>query len=152
LQIRPTVRAILLRFGWLPVAVLLVHAIGVSVFNAYARWPAFDIPMHFLGGVAVAFFFTGTISVLHEHKLTQPLESYFQLPLVFGLTCAATVFWEFFEWTLARAFGSALQLGLDDTLLDMLLGIVGGCVFMAGQMASRFSRSPTERALTWTSN
>jgi hypothetical protein len=42
------------------------------------------------------------------------------------------VFWEFAEYVYDRAFGTRHQLSLDDTLLDMLLGIIGGGVFLIG--------------------
>jgi hypothetical protein len=36
------------------------------------------------------------------------------------------VFWEFAEFTSDALFGTQAQLGLDDTMLDMALGIAGG--------------------------
>jgi di/tricarboxylate transporter len=51
--------------------------------------------------------------------------------IVLGLTCAATVFWEFAEFLSDRYLGTHAQGALDDTLSDMLFGILGGTAFAA---------------------
>ena len=51
------------------------------------------------------------------------------LLLLFGLTCAAAMFWEFAEWTADHTLGTSCQLGLDDTIGDMLFGVLGGMTF-----------------------
>lgn len=39
--------------AWAPSLVFLIHAVASLGFRAYQRWPALDIPMHFLGGVVI---------------------------------------------------------------------------------------------------
>jgi hypothetical protein len=46
-----------------------------------------------------------------------------------GLVCLAAVFWEFAEWTADHTLGTHCQLGLDDTLGDIVMGLLGGSVF-----------------------
>ena len=41
-------------------------------------------------------------------------------------TATSAVLWEFAEYISDHSFGSQTQGGLEDTLLDMLLGILGG--------------------------
>ena len=50
--------------------------------------------------------------------------------LTFTSTVACALFWEFAEFLSDRYFGTNSQVGLEDTLLDMLLGVVGGAVFV----------------------
>lgn len=126
------------RFGWMPATVFLAHVVGARVFDAYGRWPAFDIPMHFFGGVAIAFLISGTLVVLREAELTLPVDMPLHLALVFGLTCAATVIWEFAEWSADHLLGTVTQLSLDDTLLDILLGLLGGCALLAHRVRRQF--------------
>lgn len=82
--------------------------------------------MHILGGVVIAYFFHGASIAASRHGVIGPFHRVNHIALVFALTCAATVFWEFGEFIVDRTFGTNAQLGLDDTLGDMLLGILGG--------------------------
>lgn len=115
------------RGGWAPIAVFATHIIGSKVFSVYERLPGFDIPMHLAGGAAIAHF-VHVASILGSergllgawHRLTHGL-------LVFGWTAVAAVVWEFSEFSSDRLFGTQMQAGsLDDTLKDILLGLVGG--------------------------
>ncbi len=121
---------IFIRAGWLPFLVFLIHRIGADVFDVYNRWPWVDIPMHFIGGVVIAFFFAVVIRELGRNGFIQQTETIIFLILVFALTCTAAVFWEFAEWTADRIFGTNYQVSLNDTIADMLIGIVGGTIFL----------------------
>src|SRR5262245_12389905 len=125
----------LLQAGWAPTAVFLFHAFASRVLRLYEDPPASDVAMHALGGIAIAFFFwragllaagAGVIGAINRTGLSV---------MVFGLTCAAAVFWEFGEYLSDRYLGTRAQLGLDDTLGDMLVGIVGGVAFLAATRA-----------------
>lgn len=86
--------------------------------------------MHFLGGLAIAYFVSGSLRVFGGSGLIRPPDLAVHLLLVFGLTCAAAVFWEFAEWTADHTLGTQCQLGIDDTLGDMFTGVVGGSVIL----------------------
>ncbi len=113
-------------YGWLPLSVLLAHEVCAHVIDGYRRWPSVDIPLHFFGGLAIAFFVSGTISVFTERRIIQSPEPVIRFLLMFGLTCAAAMFWEFAEWTADHTIGTTCQLGLDDTVGDMVVGVLGG--------------------------
>ena len=125
-----TVQAV--RQGGLPaIALFSFHVIAALGFDAYAHFPPLDVPMHFLGGVVIAYFFhhaaiaacnCGIIGAFHRTTHTV---------LVFALACAATVFWEFAEFVADRLFETRAQLGLEDTLGDMFLGVCGGIAFIS---------------------
>jgi hypothetical protein len=121
---------IILRIGWLPIIVFIIHRIGADYFGVYMRWPWLDIPMHFIGGFAIAFFFSGAICLLVRHAvIAEPCHTV-QLSLVFTLTCTAAVFWEFAEWLADHTIGSNYQVSQDDTMGDMFMGVVGGAFFL----------------------
>jgi hypothetical protein len=132
-----TVRA-LLGAGWAPIAVFGAHLIASQAHfprikdgNAYAEWPWIDVPMHFFGGVAIAYFAWRSLREAAAARVIAATDRLITAMLVFGFTCAAAVFWEFAEFIADRWFGAHVQTGLEDTLGDMCFGICGGLVFIA---------------------
>lgn len=116
--------------AWAPIAIFSIHAIAAMGFDAYDRFPPLDIPMHFLGGVVIAYFFHRAALNASTGGLAAPFHPATHVALVFGLTCTAALFWEFAEFLSDRIAGTHAQLDLDDTLLDMLLGALGGATFL----------------------
>ena len=119
------------RYGWLPIAVFLAHEYCSHVLDGYGRWPAIDIPMHFLGGFAMAYFLDGALRTFRDRALLRAPEPILRLLLVFALVGTIATFWEFAEWISDRYFGTNCQMGdLDDTLLDQLVGLLGGLAYL----------------------
>lgn len=119
------------RFGWAPIAVFVAHVVMSRVFGVYEDLPGADIPMHLLGGVAIAHFFLGATTLPQATPILGATSRPGRTILAMALVCTSAVIWEFLEWT-----GDALQVtnaqgGLDDTMLDQLLGIMGGAVYLA---------------------
>jgi hypothetical protein len=125
--------------AWAPVLVFLVHVCLDGASDIYARFPEFDIPMHFCGGVAIAFFFHRASWSASKFGIMGPFHPVNHVVLVFSLVCVAAVFWEFAEFVCDHAMGTRHQTGLDDTLLDMFLGITGGLVFLVVNQSIRRS-------------
>jgi hypothetical protein len=125
----------LLQAGWAPAAVFLFHAYASRVLRLYENHPASDIVMHAVGGLVISFFFWRTTSLAVGAGVIGAINRTGLSVIVFGLTCAAAVFWEFGEYLSDRYLGTRAQLGLDDTLGDMLVGIVGGVAFLAATRA-----------------
>jgi hypothetical protein len=119
------------RAGWMPTAVFLLHVVISRVLNGYILFPPLDIPMHFLGGVAIAFFFSRCTALVPARVISGSARHVAEAVVVFGLTGTATVLWEFAEFFSDRLFGTRAQLGLEDTLLDMALGLAGGLAYLA---------------------
>jgi hypothetical protein len=111
---------------WAPLTVFLAHVILSLTFNAYERVPVVDIPIHFLGGMAIAFFCSRTLDILGDYAIVDRVDDLLRAVLLITLTATAAVFWEFAEYVSDRVFGTRAQEGLEDTLFDMLLGILGG--------------------------
>jgi hypothetical protein len=118
------------RAGWAPILVFLLHVFISRVLNGYILYPPLDIPMHFFGGVAMAYFLASCFAALPERAVAPDLRPVAGLVLAVGLTGTASVFWEFAEFTSDAFFGTHAQLGLEDTLLDMALGILGAVAYV----------------------
>jgi peptidoglycan/LPS O-acetylase OafA/YrhL len=129
------------RAAWAPVLVLALHLFAVLVLGLYQIWPPTDIPMHFLGGIAIAFFFAHAYHAAEELGLLGRPAAVLGEVTVFALVCSATVFWEFAEFLFDRHLGTHLQDGLDDTLGDMLMGLLGGLAFLAGRLVTARRRA-----------
>lgn len=116
--------------GWVPFLFFAMHLAVSKGFDAYLILPWLDIPMHFFGGVVITYFFW--TSLLHD--LATPvlgeLSMFGRQLLAVAAVGATTVIWEFAEWSTDRMGLTEAQLGLEDTLLDMALGLLGGFVFV----------------------
>jgi len=109
-----------------PAIVVALHACISLGFSGYDRVPVMDIPMHFLGGVVIAWSGALLLGTLEKNGAVSNIHSV----VVFGfllcfVTTAATV-WEFTEFVSDRLFDTGAQKGLEDTLGDMLVGMLGG--------------------------
>lgn len=119
------------RAAWAPVLVFAIHVAAILGFDIYNLLPEFDIPMHFAGGVAIAYFFGVCYrEAAHLGLLGQPSATVFP-PMILGLTSLAAVVWEFAEFVADHQFGMHTQPGLADTLLDLFMGLLGGLVLIA---------------------
>jgi hypothetical protein len=123
-------KEIILRRAWFPVVVFVIHVICSRVLFIYKAFPSLDIIMHLAGGFAIAYFFLGCLHALEEKGLMRQPERLLQATLLFSLICSAAVFWEFLEYISDHWIKTHAQPDLEDTLLDMLMGIVGGTIYV----------------------
>ena len=107
-----------------PVLVLIVHFF-LSFFNVYGILPWFDMPIHFLGGMAVGATYFLTLKYLQGKNYLR-LNNISRVIFVFALVSLTAVFWEFFEFSVTSITGLGLQGNLDDTMFDLFLGMLGG--------------------------
>jgi hypothetical protein len=123
--------------GWAPALVFALHVVASRGFHVYDRFPLFDVPMHFLGGAAMAYFFHTAALNGARLRVLGPYQRLSHLALVFAWVCTVAVCWEFAEWITDHYFGTHAQMGdLDDTLKDILVGMVGGSVLLAAFVAT----------------
>lgn len=116
---------------WLPLAVLIIHEICAHAYgNLYEVWPPLDIPMHFLGGVAIAYFGAVFLSQSAQKKILIIQSELMTSILILALTLSAATGWEYVEWLSDHTLGTQTQKGLDDTLFDTVVGLIGGCLFV----------------------
>jgi hypothetical protein len=124
--------------GWAPILVFLLHAVLSLAFHAYDKLPDLDLPMHFAGGVAIAYFLYHAVIQATQLGIIDAYKAFTRFALVWGYVCAAAVLWEFAEYLCDAVLGTMMQAGLRDTMGDMLCGIIGGTVFIVARaMADR---------------
>ena len=128
--------------GWAPLTVLGMHLFLNFVVNAYDLWPPTDVPMHFAGGMAIAFIVSQLFRRLPRHAIPRSRLVVLELLLIATLTATAAVTWEFGEFTLDHVVGTNVQLSLANTMKDLAVGIAGGAAIMlirAGQLRAGFA-------------
>ena len=125
------IRKMFVAGGWAPLSVFAVHVVLSRVVNAYARFPPTDIPMHFMGGLAMAFFVSCCFQALPRDVLRSSRVVVLELVLVGSLTATSAMLWEFAEFTCDSILGTNVQRGLSNTMQDMALGLAGAAVFIA---------------------
>jgi hypothetical protein len=115
------------RAAWAPLLVFGVHCVlSRAVLDAYEAWPDLDVPMHLLGGLAIAHFASHAARTGADLGfLGRPSHLALAL-LVLAATGTATVLWEFGEFSADALLDAGAQKGLPDTMLDMALGLAGG--------------------------
>ena len=118
------------RAGWAPTLVFVAHMILWHGVGAYAAFPPLDAPMHLLGGLAIAFFLWTAYSISARSGTFGRPNSNAIAALTLTSTAASALLWEFAEYLSDRYLGTNTQKGLEDTLLDLLLGSVGGAIFV----------------------
>ena len=116
--------------GWVPLLLLFLLLFPSQAFDAFNRFPHIDVPMHYLGGVATGYFFHRLSENASRSGIFGPYHRATHFVLVFGLTCAAALFWEFFEYAFDCLLGTHMQLSNQDTMTDLLLGVFGGISFL----------------------
>jgi len=122
------------------VMIFFIHVVCSRLIRVYDLFPPLDIPMHIAGGFAIAYFFSGSLRALEEYKLLHPLEHLLEDILVFTLTCTAAIFWEFLEYISDHWIKTHAQPGLEDTLLDLLMGIAGVVLYIITQKIQPLER------------
>ena len=119
---------VLRRAGWAPMAVLMAHG-GLLLVDGYDRYPDVDLVMHFAGGLAIGRLTAGVLDVGREAGAVRLAPRGLELLLIVACTALAAVLWEVCELALDAAAGTR-QLGdTVDTVLDLLVGLLGGAVY-----------------------
>lgn len=96
-----------------------------SALNLYQIIPLFDIPMHFTGGVIVAWFLSALFS-----KDLRVTRRHISALVIIGGTAIVGIHWEFLEWFLDNFVFVKIQFmgGLNDTLFDLFMDLVGASI------------------------
>lgn len=111
--------------AWAPLAVVGFYLIGLA-FGLFKMYPPLDIPTHFMGGVAITYFFRSAIK--HSQKFLGDIPALVQILFAFTCTGTTIILWEFYENALDFLFGTTMVRGLEDTIVDMFVGLMGALV------------------------
>ena len=111
--------------AWAPLGILGFYLLARSL-QLFKLYPPLDIPTHFLGGVAITYFFR--VAIRHAQKVVGEIP--FPVQVLFAFTCTGTttILWEFYENVLDYLFATQLVRGVTDTIVDLLAGLFGGLV------------------------
>ena len=120
------VTATLLESAWAPLAVFGFYVFGLWI-DLFDNYPFIDMPTHFMGGVAITYFYRSAIR--HSQEIVGEIPLPIQILLAFTCTGTTTVFWEFYENIMDRFFGFQMVRGLEDTIVDLVLGLSGALIF-----------------------
>ncbi|HIJ00808.1 MAG: hypothetical protein PWQ88_52 [Candidatus Methanomethylophilaceae archaeon] len=110
---------------------LFLHAFGLfaSLYDRYSWW---DKIAHLISSVTVATLSFITISLI-SHYVDAVNIPFVMVPfMIIMLSCFFGVIWEILEWTFDRALGTAMQYGLEDTIMDLIVDLIGGVAVAVG--------------------
>jgi len=111
--------------AWAPLAVVGFYVIGLA-FGLFDLYPPLDIPTHFMGGVAITYFYRSAIRNVQVYIGDIPFP--IQVILAVTGTGTTTVLWEFYENFIDHFFGFQTVRGLEETIVDMAMGLSGAIV------------------------
>jgi len=111
--------------AWAPLGVFGFYLIGLAL-HLYDQFPPLDIPTHFMGGVAITFFYRSAIR--NSQKMAGGIPFPVQVLLAFTCTGTTIILWEFYENLFDFFFDTHMVRGLEDTIVDMFLGLSGALV------------------------
>jgi hypothetical protein len=111
---------------WAPVSVFGFYLVGL-IFGWYDKFPPLDIPTHLMGGVSITYFFRSAIRNSQKYLDNIPV----LIQNLFAFTCTGTtiILWEFYENAFDFLFGTSMVRGLEDTVVDMFVGLTGALIF-----------------------
>lgn len=108
--------------AWAPLGVFGLYLVGLA-FGLFKMFPPLDIPTHFMGGVAITYFYRSAIK--HSQKFLGDVPSLIQTLFAFTCTGTTIILWEFYENAFDFLFGTTMVRGLEDTVVDMFVGLMG---------------------------
>ena len=115
----------LFKLAWAPAIVLLLHIVA-TLAGWYVSFWWFDIPLHFLGGMAItlsAYYLLEYFESINKFQVTfSPL----YLLLLLAFAALAALCWELMEYAFDTLADTNLQPGMTDTIKDLTVGLIGG--------------------------
>lgn len=106
------------------VFVFLSWLLGVQ-FHLYSLLPQYDIFVHFCGGVSMALTGFMLLKIAEKQKWIETRNAFLVLVLLICFVSFAATVWEFYEFLRDYFFHESNQLGLQDTMGDMFMGLLG---------------------------
>jgi hypothetical protein len=107
-----------------PALVYLMHLVLAKATNYYIEFPWVDMPMHFVGGAAIAYgidvLLAGNSRVRTPYLITLLVAS-----------VAAALLWELGEFTQDQLRDGNSQVGVKNTLRDIFFGALGSATYVS---------------------
>lgn len=112
--------------AWAPLSVFGFYLVGLAL-SLYKLFPPLDIPTHFLGGIVITYFYRAAIR--HSQKLVGEIPLSIQVLLAITGTGTTTILWEFSENILDFFLDTHMVRGVQDTIVDLFVGLLGALIF-----------------------
>lgn len=124
-QLIDWVLATLREAAWAPLSVVGFYSLGLAL-HLFKMFPFIDMPTHFMGGVTITYFYR--VAIRNSQKFLGDIPAPIQILLAFTATGTTTVLWEFYENLMDHFFGFQMVRGLEDTIVDLAMGLSGALV------------------------
>lgn len=124
-QLIDWVLATLREAAWAPLSVVGFYSLGLAL-HLFKMFPFIDMPTHFMGGVTITYFYR--VAIRNSQKFLGDIPAPLQILLAFTATGTTTVLWEFYENLMDHFFGFQMVRGLEDTIVDLAMGLSGALV------------------------
>lgn len=124
-QLIDWVLATLREAAWAPLSVVVFYSLGLAL-HLFKMFPFIDMPTHFMGGVTITYFYR--VAIRNSQKFLGDIPAPIQILLAFTATGTTTVLWEFYENLMDHFFGFQMVRGLEDTIIDLAMGLSGALV------------------------
>ena len=124
-QLIDWVLATLREAAWAPLSVVVFYSLGLAL-HLFKMFPFIDMPTHFMGGVTITYFYR--VAIRNSQKFLGDIPAPIQILLAFTATGTTTVLWEFYENLMDHFFGFQMVRGLEDTIVDLVMGLSGALV------------------------
>lgn len=118
----------IMTFFIFPVLVLLLNFVAVLI-GLYDLFFLTGEIMHFLGGISIAYMCVLFLRFFKKENIVSFRGKFLVVFIIVSVVSLFAVFWEFLEFLSDNFLGTSNQLGLEDTLLDLFMGILGGFLF-----------------------
>lgn len=112
--------------AWAPLGVLGFYGIGLAL-GLFDSFPFLDMPTHFMGGVVITYFYR--VAIRRSQMLVGEIPFPIQVLLGFTAAGTTTILWEFYENLADHFLGTQMVRGLEDTIVDLFIGLLGALVF-----------------------
>lgn len=112
--------------GWAPLIILGAYGFAFSL-QLFKSFPPLDLPYHLFGGILLTYFYR--VLIRHSQKLVGEIPRLVQIFFAITCTSTTTVLWEFYENLLDFFFGTHTVRGVQDTIVDLFLGLLGALIF-----------------------
>ena len=112
--------------AWAPLSVFLLYRLAHAL-QLFELFPPLDIPIHFLGGVVITYFYR--VAIRNSQKIVGEIP--FSIQVIFAFTCAGTttIFWELYEYVFDFFFHTHMVRSTTDTTVDFCVGLLGALVW-----------------------
>lgn len=124
-QLIDWILATLREAAWAPLSVVGFYSLGLAL-HLFKMFPFIDMPTHFMGGVTITYFYR--VAIRNSQKFLGGIPAPIQILLAFTATGTTTILWEFYENLMDHFFGFQMVRGLEDTIVDLAMGLSGALV------------------------